>query len=279
MKMPFGVSAMTYTYARYSLAQALQSVAGFGLSEVEIWGHHPHAAVELLTPQYLEEINRLLDEHALQVSMFTPEQLGAPVAIGSPNSLIREYSIRHFCRAADAAAAMGTQRMLMTSGTMLLDEKPELVWKHALESLQTIADHARAQGVSLVLEPLAREESPLLYNLVQLKEAYDALAGYDPQVMVDLVPMHLNGENLADYFQTFGQDLSVIHFIDCDGTTFKHLVPGDGVIDFPEVVRTMKQFDFTGSVSMELGDTYHLAPDDAVGRALAYLEKLMVENW
>jgi fructoselysine 3-epimerase len=279
MQLPFGVSAMTYTYARYSLAYALKSVSGFGLSEVEIWGHHPHAPVPLLDKKYLEQINRLLAENSLTVSMFTPEQLGAPVAIGSSNPLIREYSIRYFCKAADAAAAMGTRRMLMTSGTLLRDEDPEQVWQQALKSLQTIADHARSQGVSLVLEPLAKDESPLLCDLSQLKEAYDALAGFDPQVMVDLVPMHLNGENLADYFQTFGKDLSVIHFIDCDGSTIKHLVPGDGVIDFPEIVRTMSHHNFTGSLSMELGDTYHSAPDHAVQRGLDVLHKLLAENW
>ncbi len=279
MQMPFGVSAMTYTYARYSLAYALQSISRFGLTQVEIWGQHPHAAVALLDEPYLTRINQLLKDNSLTVSMFTPEQLGAPVAIGSADPLIRDYSVRYFCRAADAAAAMGTHQMLMTSGALLNDEDPGEVWIRALDSLQAIADYARSKDVDLVLEPLARAESPLLYKLPQLKAAYDALAVYSPKVMVDLVPMHLNGETLADYFQVFGRDLTVIHFIDCDGSSIKHLVPGDGVIDFTEVIAAMKEHAFSGSLSLELGDTYHADPNAAVQRSLDVLDSLLVENW
>ncbi len=275
MNMPFGVSAMTYTYARYSLPFTLSSIARLGLSEVEIWGNHPHAPVDLMDTPYLSQVQYLLSKEQLGVSMYTPEQLSSPVSIGSSNDTIRAHSIRYFCRAADAAAELGTHRMLMTSGTILKDEHPKATWHRSLDSLKIIAEHAQRKGVSLVLEPLAPEESPMMCSLKQVKEAFDELASLNAKVMVDLVPMVLCGDTLEEYFQVFGDDLSVIHFIDCDGTSIRHLVPGEGIIDFPKIMRTLNENRFAGSVSLELGEAYHSEPEDALRRSLDTIDRLL----
>jgi protein FrlC len=274
MDYPFIVSAMTYTYARYPLEHTLTAIARQGLTHVEIWGGHPHAAVELLDSRFLVRINGLLNANGLSVTMFTPEQISAPVAVGSPDPLIREYSVRYFCRAAEAAAAMGTSRMLMTAGTVLTGQNVQQAWDLSMDSLLKIGRHAQELGVRLVLEPLDREESPLMNSLASLSEAYRRLTEIKPEVMVDLVPMFRNGEDLSDYFSHFGPDLSVIHFIDCDGRTFKHLVPGDGVMNFAPVMQAIKSHGFTGILSLELGDTYHGDPDCALARALIAIDEL-----
>jgi len=274
---PFGLSPMTYTYARYSLEYTLSAAEKHGFFEIEIWGGHPHAAVELLDEGYLKKLTDLLAKYKLTVSMFTPEQLAAPVSIGSHDPHIKDYSVRHFCRAVDAAAVMGAPRMLMTSGTVLADEDPKKAWDRAMDSLTHIARYGMERGVKIVLEPLAKEESPLLNSLPTLEKAYQELSPFRPEVMVDLVPMHLNQERLEDYFTVFGQDLSVIHFIDCDGKTIKHLIPGDGVIDFTSIMETIKARNFKGSVSLELGDSYHENPDQALVKSLEKVKQLALE--
>jgi|GEM_PF-3405619 len=265
------LAAMNFVFARYSLDHALAAIAAAGFRHLELWGGHPHAATPYMLTPYRQEVEALLRQHNLSLTMYTPEQIAFPYSIASENRWIREVSVDYFRQAVDVAAALGVPRMLMTAGTCPLDADPDRALEFCLGSLDEICRYAADHGVRIVLEPLAPEESPLLNSLPTLRQAYEQLRQHGTEVMADLAPLCLNGESLDDYFNAFGERLSVIHCIDCDGNSIRHLVPGEGTIDFPELARTVRRHGFCGTLSIELGVAYHTAPAAALIRAKDYL--------
>lgn len=268
-------AVMTYVFAKFSLKFAIEAIADSGWRYVELWGGYPHLAVDHVDADYVRrQIKPMIAHSGLEVTMYTPEQLMYPVAISSSDRRIREYSIDYFRRSADIAAALGSGRMLLTSGSSLLDDDVETSMSHCLQSMEIICEHARDLGVTVVLEPLAPAESRLVNSLSTLERAYEALQHLDVEVMADLVPLDLRGESLSAYFGVFGSRLSTIHFIDGDGTSPRHLIPGQGRIDLRNAAEACKAAGFSGVVSLELGAAYHDDPVPAVNQAIKYVEDL-----
>ena len=52
------------------------------------------------------------------------------------------------------------------------------------------------------------------------------------------------------------------------------MIPGKGTIDFRPLVSSLKEIDYRGCVSAELGFQYTLAPDDAVRETIIELKNM-----
>jgi len=269
------LTMMTYVFAKYSLSTALQAIHDAGFTRVELWGGSPHAAVEHLNPKSIKNLKECLQQNQLQVIMYTPEQISYPVAISSRDDSIRQYSINYFKRAVEIASEIGAPRLLVSSGTHLLDDHIEVAYDNCLNSLKIISSYAGEHGIKVVIEPLTQLESGLIFSHETLLNAWFALAEYPIEVMVDLVPMHLNQESLESYFHSFGSHLSVIHFVDCDGETIRHLIPGEGKINFDQVISILRNHHFSGYLSFEIGAAYHQNPFIATQQCLSRVQSLL----
>jgi protein FrlC len=270
------LSAMTSVFAKFSLSYALRNISESGLSCVELWGGYPHGAVEHLDRTRILKIKHLLNRYNLRLSMFTPQQLNYPVAISSSDPTVRRYSINYFKRAIDAAALLETPRLLMNSGTSLLDDDHSRAFSQFLENAKEVCDYALNRGIRVVLEPLTKLESQLVCSLDTLKVAFNYLSNGALEVMADLVPMYLNGETLESYFNVFGPHLTVLHFVDSDGVGISHLVPGEGKIDFLSISKAIKDNEYRGTLSFELGSAYRENPVQALNKAIHNTKKLFV---
>lgn len=277
MNDPFRLSMMTYVFAKYSLPYALKSIHEIGFTQVELWGGASHAAVEHLNPVSIQKLRDCLRENRLTVSMYCPEQIMYPVAISSLDKSIRQYSIDYFKRAVIIASEIGTSRLLISSGTNLQDDDLEKAFRNSIESIKTIIRYAAEHGVTVVIEPLSHFESDLIVSYKSLHDAWLELNEFPVEVMVDLVPMFLNQESLDTYFNTFGSHLSVIHFVDCDGESVLHLIPGEGKIDFISIINTLRKYCFSGTISLEIGAKYHTNPAEATKKSFRQVQ-LFLQN-
>ncbi|MGI5838800.1 MAG: TIM barrel protein [bacterium] len=136
-----------------------------------------------------------------------------------------------------------------------------------LDSLTEICRYAAAKQVTSVLEPLAPEESPLINALPARREAFSLTEQYGAEAMAALAPLGLNGETLDEFFAACGESLQVIHCIDCDGTAARHLVPGEGSLDFPALAQSLRFHNLLNALSLEPSPAYHSEPMAALIRA------------
>ncbi len=62
---------------------------------------------------------------------------------------------------------------------------------------------------------------------------------------------HLFGQTHKDFIRSVGKRIITMHMSDNDGIAEKHLFPGDGVIDFKEIIEEMQRLDYTGTMVFE----------------------------
>ncbi|MBU0479283.1 sugar phosphate isomerase/epimerase [bacterium] len=56
-------------------------------------------------------------------------------------------------------------------------------------------------------------------------------------------------ENLIEVIKLSGKRIIDVHISDNHGIEEEHLPPGDGIIDFPQVVRTLKNLGYKGPLT------------------------------
>lgn len=88
--------------------------------------------------------------------------------------------------------------------------------------------------------------------------------------MVDTIPLAVEGENLADYFEQLQDDLIHIHFI--DGNPTGHLAWGDGSLPLEDYINTLVKHQYNGALTLEFTSSqYLLDPNKALEASLKTL--------
>ncbi|MEH7178905.1 sugar phosphate isomerase/epimerase family protein [Neobacillus vireti] len=79
------------------------------------------------------------------------------------------------------------------------------------------------------------------------------------KIMLDTNPMGVANETIWQWFETFGQDIVNIHFV--DGTPYGHLIRGDGTFPLEDMFTCLNTYHYEGYLSQEITDTrYFIDP-------------------
>ncbi len=171
----------------------------------------------------------------------------------------------------DFAAAL--EAPLVTIGSF----RGRLAWaggqparKRLIEILQVAAEKGAERGVRLVLEPLNRYESDLLNNADE-GLALIAEVGHSHLGLL-LDTYHVNIEE-ASLTEPFRQGIAAgklwhVHLGDSN-----RLPPGEGHLDFPSIIATLREMDYQGYLSAEL--LARPDPDTAAEATIAYMRQVV----
>jgi fructoselysine 3-epimerase len=136
------------------------------------------------------------------------------------------------------------------------------------EGLMAVAEHARQQGVRILIEP---EPGLLIENSRQFTDFFEEL---DPAVFglnCDLGHFFCVGEDPALVVQQLHPVIQHFHLEDISASReHYHLIPGDGAIDLSRVLQAISRVGYEGFVTVELY-TYEEQAEHAALRAYRYL--------
>lgn len=270
------VSVMNIQYGYYPLERFLDDAVRAGAGNVELWGAAPHFHLEDMTYQDVCRVRRQIRERGLSLVCYTPEQCIYPVNLAAESEAQRRRSLKFFQENLRAAAELGTDKMLVTTGWGYLDDSnKEDAWNYAREGLMALGAMAEDYGMTLALEVLRRDESNLVYNLPALKRMMEELDHPSIGAMIDTIPMALAGERPKDYLETFGDRLVHVHFI--DGAPRGHLAWGDGVLDMEGYLDEFSRYGYKGYLSLEITDgRYRMDPFASVRQSLERLYDVLI---
>src|SRR5271155_1634264 len=142
MKLAFSTNAFT----RFTLSEALQSIAEAGYEGVEILADKPHWYPDAFDPHVAEAVAAELQRHRLAVSNINanctfgywkdapPEPFFEPSLI-SPDAALRADRIRMIQNTLQFAKAIGAENISITSGKALPTMPPDAAMKQLRESL------------------------------------------------------------------------------------------------------------------------------------------------
>ena len=161
-------------------------------------------------------------------------------------------------RTAAVAAILGASDALKQVGGHIVVVHPSDLPRHgndvkarlddAAQSLATIAERCQQDGMTLAIE------SPLPHLIGGHPDEFGTLlVKLDGSIKVCLDTGHTFLGGFWDRFLRVSQGRLVhVHANDNHGTYDDHLPPGEGRIDWPHVIRTLREAEFTGWMMLEL---------------------------
>ncbi len=265
------IAVMNIQYKYFPLQLFLDDAVRNGVKNIELWGAAPHFHLEDMTYREVAAVRREIEKRGLKLVCFTPEQCVYPINIASPFAETRLRSVKFFEGSIRVAGELGTDKVLVTSGTGYFDKSNrEEAWKWSRENLSGLGDLAAHYGVTLALEVLRHDESNLVYNLPTLKKMLDELDHPAFGGMIDTIPMALAGERPAQYLEVLGDRLVHVHFI--DGAPRGHLAWGDGVLDMNGYLAEFDACGYKNYLSLEITDgRYFMNPSASMDQSVEKL--------
>ncbi|MGA2033489.1 MAG: sugar phosphate isomerase/epimerase family protein [Thermoguttaceae bacterium] len=276
MKLAFSSNA----YTHFSIEDTIARIAGLGYAGLELLADVPHAWPAGLLPERKRAIRACLEEHGLAIANVNAFMMNAvadprqpywhPSWI-EPDPHYRAIRREHTKRALALAKELGAASIQTEPGG---PPSPGQSRRAALdlfyEELMPCVELAQRLEVFLLIEPepgllierfrqylefAARVDSPWLGLNFDIGHAY--CVGEEPQQWIARMAPHTRHYHIEDIAAT---------------RAHRHLVPGEGAIDFPAVLREITNSGYQGFVTVELYP-YIDDPDAAGATAKRVLEK------
>jgi fructoselysine 3-epimerase len=189
-----------------------------------------------------------------------------PVNLASDEPWLLELSRRSMRDSIQVAADPGPPMVLVTTGRGYENQPTVSAWSRAVESLGALADIAAREGLTLLLEPLQRNESNLVTTAEELERMLGDIGRVNVQVVLDTVAMAMAGDSVEDYVSLFGQRIRHVHLV--DGKPNGHLAWGDGELPLTDYVHFLERSGYAGQYTFELFGNYANDPRNAIERCL-----------
>ncbi len=144
---------------------------------------------------------------------------------------------------------------------------PEDDRKVLIEGLSELGEHAAAEGVHVLFEPLNRYEDHMVHTLAEAVDLCRAVGLPSVKVMADLFHMNIEEQDLAGAITQAADYLLHVHLADSNRRQ-----PGLGHTDFMPAFRALQQLGFSGYMALEC----HLQgePRAALAETARYIRSL-----
>jgi sugar phosphate isomerase/epimerase len=272
--MVFGYS--TNAFVKFSLTESIARIARLGFSGVEIMGDRPHLYPPDYRSERLERLKGRLDELGLKVTNLNSFTL---FAVGDtylpswiePEKTRRDLRIRHTLDCLETAAFLGSPNISVPPGGPLEGMSRSEAMALFLHGIEQVAPTAEALGVRLLIEP---EPNLLIENTREFKAFMADVRSPAVGINFDIGHFFCAGENPRVSLEALFGWVGHVHLEDIAETrVHRHLIPGHGAIDLPDVLRGFKTLGYDGDISLELYP-YVDTPEAAGEESLAYLRPM-----
>ncbi len=268
------VCAWMYAIGQYGFPPAIENVLkairemkemGFEYVEAEGIGYENLDQVI----EQRAEIKRICDGEGLKLADFA---VLLPDVI-SMDRKVREKAFSYFERGVETAAYLGSpytwidsyfpplevQRGVVPTDELVYGQEFRVripdgfdwqrFWDSFIEAVVFCNRTAKANGIGLLVEPRVGEVVPNSDAMLRmLEQVNDDNLG----VILDIGHQHAQKEMIPLAIEKLGRHMRYVHIADNDGRDNRHLVPGNGNVDWDEVLRLLAHRGFDGYFSVDL---------------------------
>jgi sugar phosphate isomerase/epimerase len=248
---------------RDKLENSIRKVAQLGYDGVEL-------ALLDSNQVNLPEINSLLREYRLELPVISTGQVFADARLWltHPDSAIRQRTVERLKSLIDLASEFGAMVNIgRVRGPLdLLD--PKASEERFIEGIRKCGDYGRTRGVKIILEPVNRYEINFINSVAEGMELLKRIAHPQIFLMPDLFHMNIEDASIGGSLKAAKDAIAYVHFADSNRWS-----PGDGHLDFPGVISTLKEIGYQGFATLEI--LPYPDPDTAASRGIKYIRKLL----
>jgi protein FrlC len=257
----------------YTLDEAIRRLAGIGYDGVEIGCAAPHAWPAYLSAERRRELRGLLDSSALEVVSLLATPGGGPgFNPASPYVEERDATVKYYQEVTDLASELGARKVIYIAGWQIFGTTRQEAWSRSRGCLDRIAAYAGQKDITIVVEPTAAATN-LIETADDAIELMRSVEHSNVKLMFDTLHALYRNEIPADYARAMGKDLVHIHVSDKN-----RVLPGEGQVDWVGLLQVLRESDFDGFITMEVGlDARSADPDRIARTALAYLKDVEIK--
>ncbi len=241
--MRFGMNLLLWTdnAARDEFAPVLERLKRMGFDGVEV-------PVFDLTPATYAKLGKRLDDLGLQrtaVTVRTAED--DPI---SPDAAVRALGVERNKRVLDCCQAGGMTLLAgpyyAALGRFSGAGPTALEWRHGVESMRQVAEHAGRCQVTLAIEPLNRFEIYLLNSAEDGARFCREVAHPRCKLLYDTFHAHIEEKSISGALQACRDQLTHIHISENDRST-----PGRGQVNWAETFDALRRINYDGWLTIE----------------------------
>ena len=207
------------------------------------------------------EVRALLKEHGRRCWGAVALTLGER-NLAARSMAQREQTVDHMKRVATFAKECGGEILTLvpaTVGKLVADATPAEEWAWIVEGVKEVHAHAEKEGICIAIEPINRFETYLINRVDQALALADAVA---PSCGVCLDLFHMNIEE-ADLHAAIRLARGRIH--DVHVADSNRLAPGQGMLDFTAIVKTIREAGYAGALTLEFAAPIDRTPASPYG--------------
>ncbi len=275
MKLAFSSNA----YVKCTIEETIARIAAMGYGALELLADVPHAWPAGLLEKQKQAIRDCLARHAMAISNVNAFMMNAvadprhpywhPSWI-EPDKHYRAIRREHTKRALRLAAAFGAPSIQTEPGGPL---EVGQSWAQAAavfyDEIMPCVEVAEQCGVDLLIEP---EPGLLIERFQQYLEFSDRVRSPRLGLNFDIGHAYCVGEDPEKWIGVMARHTRHYHIEDIAATReHRHLIPGEGAIDFAAVLREIARTGYQGWITVELYP-YVDHPDAAGRKAKEFLE-------
>jgi L-ribulose-5-phosphate 3-epimerase len=189
-----------------------------------------------------------------------------------PDPARRALRIDFLCRAIDLAEQLGAEAVSFWSGTLRDSVSEPQALDRLVDALQPVLAQAERRQMRLAFEP----EPGMFVDTFSRFAQLDARIQHPLfDLTVDLGHVHCveQGE-VAEHIRAWGPRIANVHIEDMVRGVHEHLMFGEGTMNFPPIVHSLREVGYADGLHVELSRHSHMAVE-AVRRASAFLKPLL----
>jgi protein FrlC len=189
---------------------------------------------------------------------------------------VRHAAEKYFKNIIRAANELECPKISITSGWQQFSETREEAWNRSVDMIGDLCQFAQPYGICLTMETLSPQSTKLVNYLNDMKQMIQDVNSNQLTVTADIHTIHNAGENLQDYFDSFGKRLNHCHFMDYKKDVFAHLALGDGEADLKNILSVFKKNGYEGDFVLEYTDAkYFRNPHKAYEKTMKILRDVL----
>jgi len=273
MNLSFGYNTNGFTH--HKLEDALEIIADCGYRGVALTLDNYYCNPFSVEPPELLRLRQLLDKLNLRVVIETgarfllnPQRPHYPSLVSSEGRQIRLEFLR---RAVDIAAELRAECVSFWSGAPDPDVPEHQAWDWLVTGCLQLAEHAKRHGVQLSFEP---EPGMLVDDVTKFQVLKKHITSARFGLTMDIG--HVFCTETTPFRQVYGKFANLvrnIHIADARDRKPKHLMFGEGDLDFAAILRVLSDNKYTGLINVELPEDAARAPEVA-RRAIEVLNEI-----
>ncbi len=265
----------TSGYQRNPLEHCFIDAKRFGYDYIELWGGRPHAYAPDLKAGDAKEVRRLIEKYDMPVRGFTPEHNAYPYNYMIGTEAMRQDAVDYLKLSIDMGKEIGADYVLISAGHAGYGATYKEIWDRFLKTVRELADHAEKVDIKLIMETMTVYETNVMRSANDYYRMFEEIDSPNLVGMCDVVAPFTQGESIMDYFDKLGEKMYHLHLVDGVSDSDSHIIPGEGQIPFPELIKELKEKDYKGTATIELVTNYINEPRMYARRAIDNVRAMM----